>query len=413
MTSEAKIRIAWFSPLSESSKHAEGSAAAYFSDMVLSRLPENFEIDCFVQEQGAAFGENPYSFLTALQRHQDIPYSFFLYHVEDHPASSFARKHMGLVPGVSYFHDVFFRPECWNSELRRVHQISKQKIFKSEFGKGDSSEDAFCDFERNVTLLPIFPCERNLEEYRRRGDSTWADAKAFVASPNLIPYPIEDRGQSCGGATATSSQKKIIAFSGTVNIEDRAHCLLSALGRLSLDYELHWLIAESEKDQSLFLCKEFDVTSVRFQHGRSVKKWQELVSSADIAVHTLFSGYGDPDPCLQVSLMAGVPCIVSDFSAPATLPQNVVCKIPPGEGEVENLLHTITRLLSDEKEKLQERDLLSSAGRAYAIENSRADFVVQELAATLSRYSPRLSKFTSAWIAEHLQSLIKLQAELS
>ena len=59
---------------------------------------------------------------------------------------------------------------------------------------------------------------------------------------------------------------------------------------------------------------------------------------------------GETSAALLRVLAAGRPAVVSDYGQFASLPDDVVLKVPPGEGEVESLVQVIASLLRNREE---------------------------------------------------------------
>jgi hypothetical protein len=175
-----------------------------------------------------------------------------------------------------------------------------------------------------------------------------------------IPVPAADR----------------ILFCGSPWIQHRAHKVLHALREFDADFPLHWLLEEQERGAAEELIREFGVRNVTLETERSVARWEALVRAGGVAVHTLFSVYGQTGPYLAVSLAAGLPVLVTKFGHSEQLPDAVAFKIQPGDTEAEELKGSFQAMLRDGQTPE------TTLGRQYARELHAADSVAAELGIT-------------------------------
>ena len=328
-------RLAWFSPLNSRGAVPSSSVAAFYSDQVLGTLKEQFSIEAFTDSPGTydeipTFHHNQYA-----ERAKIAPFSLIVHQIEDHPLAEFvlghAREASRETPTVAILHDYLFRS-----------------------GKKLDLSDA---------RALIFTSERNLDEYKR--------SESSPTPARLFPFPIEIR------ALKPKPNKLTIGYTGSPHLPHRAHKILSALSELSLPYNLSWLINTEEQTEAARLITEFNIKSATLLPDRSPEKWQTLAPSCTLALHTLLSAHGDLTPYLELSLAAGVPAIVTNFSTAHSLPDTLVTKTRIGEHEVEDLVTAITKLGTQSEASLT---AFQESARGYLEERNERAFIANELA---------------------------------
>ena len=392
-----KPRLAWFSPLNISS--VSGSIAAYFSDQLLPFLKSRFEIDLFYDQFERRQDFETYHYLSAFDRHRANPYDAFIYNVEDCASADFVRSHLGVIPGIVIFHDFLFTRKLplnlaispWDDIIERFnhrgHEWPERRedepdgganTVKSDlkFGEREKKRLAgpFGFREAGLCGVPVFTSEwcnlefqRNISRTLKAG--TGSKHSYFVPCP--IPDPIPDANLGSLGSSVSIIEPKagstpVICYCGSVNLEHRSHKFLQALSQIRSPYKLRWLINSTEQAAAIELLREFSILECEFIVGRCPQKWSEVVSGAAIAVHTLFSVYGQCNPWLALSLAAGVPSLVSAFQSAEYLSDQVVFKIEPGETEATQIKEVIESILLGRV--IVDRQRLTS----YALENYRA-----------------------------------------
>lgn len=322
------LRVAWFSPIA-----ALDSTSSYVSAQLLPRF-DSWQIDVFT-EGGSE----------AISRHEEEPYDLFFYQIEDSPCSEFARAHHMRMPGVVWFHDFYRRP----SDAHAPHFIE----------------------EVSSAQIALFSNERDMEEAQRMSNGK-------LVRCHYVPCPISfDPAGSNSTNSSSSAEKLRIGFCGGPELEFRAAHVLAAIRELEVPAQLCWLCASDEKDDAVRLGAEFGV-ELELHEERSPQRWQELVPNCQLAFHGLFSAYGSPSPYLQISMMARVPVLVSDFSEAAALPKEAVCMLPLGQEETPELVNALRRFVNEEERRRQ-----AERGYQYAQEVHRVAAVVKDLQAVL------------------------------
>jgi len=375
-TPAAKMRIAWFSVLN--SGMSTPSPAAYFSDQVLEFLKERFEIELF-HDSFARYRDFPtYHYLCAAKRHKEKPYDLFFYQLEDGKASYFTRFHSALIPGVVLFHDFIlsdFGPEpLLNSPWQQILSKFNNPALPWPDRRGHFKQKGPQAYrEGGFSAAAVFSSERDHAEYKRLIElrlTGFKQPRSF-----FLPYPVAAKLSELSQTRRPRQKAWEIIYCGTPRIEHRAHKLLPALKELGSKVKLTWLLGdETEKQAAGELLNEFELKECNLLSGRSPQSWAGLLTKADIALHPLFSAYGQPGPYLAMSLMAGLPCIVSRFGATDYLPEELVFKITPGEGEVMEIKSALTAIIEDVVH------FCPQAVSAYAYERHEAKKTAGELA---------------------------------
>ena len=357
MNTQSRPRIAWFSTLEDPRQSA--SVASYCSHQLLPLLKEHFEIDVFTKGMTAALSPTSplqglpiYHYLSAFERDIKRKYDIFFYQVDDSLSTRFLRVHMGQMPGMVWFHDLVFTsfgPEPilnspWHASVSGFLSGKTEWPIRGEeipqFGPFGFRESAFA-------AQALFSNPTGLAEFRRNASVTLSSV--MKPASMCLPMPVDptlERTQAVPGR---------IGFCGSPRIEHRAHKLLLALRHLSGPYHLHWLLDAEEKPAAEELLSEFGISQVTIVCGRSPERWAACAKDCQVAVHTLFSVYSQPDPYLAISLVLGVPSVATRFGAVEYLPDSLVAKVEAGETEATELTQAVQALLSPQGQALSSR----------------------------------------------------------
>lgn len=338
----SKLRVAWFSPLNLSARSTSASVSAYASDLLLPELTKSLDIEIFHNSFDTGTEYQSYHYLSAYRRHRDNPFDVFFYQVEDQKSSNFIRVHMGLMPGMVWFHDLIFSsfgPEpILNSPWSLVVENFKGANIWPEhsdelpqFGPLGFREAAWA--VQALFSNPVAHSEYRRSIHKKLVASTTETPSACLALPVLVESEVRPKNYS----------QLQIAFCGSPRIEQRAHKLLQALQDFP-GAKLDWMLDQSELPQAQDLLREFNFEGCDFKLGRTPAAWRELVKKANIAFHCHFSVYGQADPYLAISMASGLASIVSDFGASDYLPDNLVFKVISGDSEAIQIQQILTAL---------------------------------------------------------------------
>ncbi|MCB0310052.1 MAG: hypothetical protein KDD42_02375 [Bdellovibrionales bacterium] len=381
----SKPRLAWFSELNCGSV-AGSTSSAYISDQILDYLRNDFEIELFHNSLEDYRDFRTSHFLTAFKRHAQKPFDLFFYQVEDRSSADWLRVHLGAMPGVVWFHDFLFSRTTPHALSRSPWQetvaafnLTPEKSIQIELDQHLALHEAA------FALMALFSDERQHDLYRR----SLAPRIQVDLQPRsyYLPFPVAcSTGRQVENVAAES-----LAFCGSPLIEDRSHIVLEALMGIEDCPELLWLIDENEKPEALKILNEFGIKNCQLIIGRSPQRWQEILTTARIALHPLFSMFGSTAPYLQISFGAGVPVIVTDFGSSDYLPDNLVFKVEQGVSEVYQLRSIIS--------ELSRRDfaVLKSELVAYCRENFEVELVAKQLVSVLHEGVMQLRPFYAKW----------------
>ncbi len=402
MRTSQKPRIAWFSPLNLTKK--SDSIAAYTSELVLPFLLQDFSIDLYTDQnipgsardsgQQSYQGCNLYHYLSCYKQHVKDPYDLIFYQYEDTKLANFVRLHLGLIPGITLFHDLLIRQELpapltfspWPDILTLFK--NPQYDWPARYPQPDRGPFAY----REVALSPIslYSAPRLCGEARRHLPEPIGQAQSWLY-PKMLYMPLPVANQP--GAPSKKSELKIVAYCGSTAIEHRAHKVLSALREIK-GLKLNWLIDQEEELQAIQLLSHHGVKDYQLYFGRNPEHWSKIVKEAGIALHTLFSVYGSLGPYLPISMLQEALVLVTDFAEGEALSDSVVFKIEPGEKETQKILATINTILDLSS---GEQQLIRATAKAYALENHNAELVSSELRRIFHASIPFFKKFWRRW----------------
>lgn len=337
-------RVAWFSPLNFSGQDSS-SVSAYISDLLLPILRRRFDIDLFSDSFRSYRDFSTFHFLSAFQRHKQQPYDVVFYQMEDHPLARFLRIQIGLLPGIVWFHDLHFRdrgPEpILNSPWRKLIQFynslewDKPDAIWPKHEADEDLTDTLGQREAAWAALALFSEPFAQKEYNDRIFLRLGRGHFRAKQDNYyLPYPVDFAGLR---DQHSRCDNPVVCYTGSPNIEHRAHKLLQAISELQRKYNLLWLVSEAEVAQAERMIAEFGISETQIISGRSPTKWRELVQQADLAVHTHYSMLGQPGVYLAISLAAGLPVIATRFRSSENFPEDLLFFVDSGVQEASQI----------------------------------------------------------------------------
>lgn len=375
-------RIAWFSPVDPLGETISGA----FSLNILPKLQKYFDITVFVDrfEENTISSNNHY--LQAAKLHRDNPFDLFVYQLENDPRLNFSRIHCGLIPGLTIFHHynfINFGPEpILNSPWQKVVSrfLSKSegwpergaKFFQS--GPQGIRESAWA-------LQALFTNPINISDFNN--SSEVKISSKYGLAPLHLPFP------AVSAAAKTKNTEFTLAYAGRPLIQDRTHKIFKALGGLK-DIKLLWMISKEDESSAKELLEEFSVKATLID-GRNAANWSQVVSNADIALHTQFTVFDQLSPYLQQSMISGKPVIVNDFGFADSLPDDLVFKLSVGQNEVAELRMLIMKLAGSDL------SVLSKKISEYAERSFQSDSVAFDLFELITNNMPAYKAFYDDW----------------
>ena len=391
-----KLRVAWFSPLNIDKRNV-ASLSAYLSDELLPEISKECQVEVFY-DGFKQYGTLPtYHYLKAFAQHKKNPFDVFFYQFEDKPFCNFIRSHVGIVPGITYFHDFIINSYGPEPLLNSPFEEVVKKFNQSGRPWPDRSNEyqrsgPYAVREARLSPVAIFATQHALNEYRRVINSGFDHCEFQSQRSFFLPYAV----QSEKIKFHTDNKFKKVSFCGSPRIENRAHKVFEALSQVGSAFEVNWLIDKSEKKASEELLSQFPELQVNLYFDRQPQNWIRLLENTDIAIHTMFSVFGHVEPYLSMSLMAGVPCISSNFASLEYLPENLVVKVQSGETESFEIAQAL--------DAFARGDILDTkdASRSYAIEMFETRKIAQELISIFNNTQDYFKTFYRRWEAlEH------------
>lgn len=390
VAASSKPRVAWFSSLPGGITPV-GSKSAYASQKLLHLLRPHFELELFHDEFRHYEDFPTHHYLSAFERHAAAPFDLFFYQLEDLPCAAFARAHLGLVPGVVWFHDLLFTTQCPEGLLHSPWEVALQKFLGQTipWPQQELWPDVSVPLDKraaSLALLPVFSNPWEHSEYLRCITQSLCDGLSPRPHSFYLPLPADLPPKSI-----RPEGPLVVGFPGSPRIESRAHILLQSLAEIAGPTKLVWLLDETELSQGKELCKEFGISAVEFVVGRSAANWEAIIPRINIGVHTLFSVFGGTSPFLSLTLLAKLPAITMRFGASELLPPAATIQIEPGDSEVGQLRKAL------EQQLLAQTD--NEVGYRYAHETFLTPHIVAELTTLLRSAVAPLRDGLTKWAA--------------
>lgn len=383
-----RLRVAWFSLFPED---VPASVSAYASSVLIPQLEREFDLTLFSRRAGDFNGRPVSHYLSAFRHHQENPFDICFYHFEDRREADFVRLHLGLLPGVIWFHDFFLTsdgPEpilnsSWEDTVSRFHDAS---VSWPAHDKEYTRERPLAHREAGLAQLCLFSNPRDHAEFRRlvnHGLSINADRsrRSFY-----LPHPVRSAVFEAAQPRATA-----VAFCGSTRVETRPHKLLGAVSKLHTPRKLLWFLTEGSVSEAEAMLREYAIRDAEIIRATTVTQWAEVVSHAGVAVHSRFSVFGQPSPYLFISLAAGVPVITTNFGAAEGLPEGVVIKVAAGETEATEMQLALDSI------DTPRGNAIGKAGRDFARDVCDERDVAQNLSAVLRQELPLLRLQRERW----------------
>lgn len=404
-SAKVRPRVAWFSLFPGVGR--EESKGAYASQLLLPLLGSRWELELF---SPTGYGENFQGYeiqhyLTAFRRDRESPFDLFLYNLEDHPECGGIRIHAALKPGATWFHDFVFSnfgPEpILNSSWRAtVEKFYYPEIPWPQVGVEFKQRGPYGFREAGTAFLALFSHPWWHTEYERLVETSLARRELAGRSdlPVSVYLPLPATvGELVGDARRLEQRgdKMVVGLVGSPGIESRAEMVLEVLAQFP-GAHLLWLIAPPERPRAQELCERHPTVRVDLRVGRSPLLWEATVRECDLALHLHYSVFGAPSPYLQISAVAGVPCVVSNFESGRSVPPHLVYALDPGEREGLELLQLLRAIESGEIPR-ENRELAAAAREIFD-----PHVVAEELVQWMTHHTPYLKERMARWAALEL-----------
>jgi hypothetical protein len=385
-----RLRVAWFTDTGSSGIE---TVSAYSSALLLPELARYHDVDVFTDSTASVnFGLQSSHYLTAHRKHQRAPFDIFFYQLEDSKACRFIRGHIGLVPGITWLHDLFYNdlgPEAfhtspWETSIAQYHDPSV-----AFYDRSKAPHQLWPRAYRETSLSPVVlfssPWARN--EYRRMV-SARLEGLSGEHPAEVLPIPVK----ASATLSARAGDVLRLASASVTGIEGRMHKVLPALRTLSSPWNLTWMVGPEEARAAEELVGEFGLSSsVKIVTGRTTENWCSIVAESDVALHLHASVFGRLAPFAQISLSMGVPTIVSFAAQGEDFPDSAVFHVVPGSHEgrqVREIAEVIAR---------RGAAACGANGRRFALEANDPSKIAETLAMLLSEWAPHVAYVMDRW----------------
>jgi hypothetical protein len=399
--SQSKLpRIAWFSALDPS------TVSNWSTRLLLPELRKYYQIELFSSFgiealQRTTDSELRYQhYLLAAERHTQQPFDLFFYQIESGKPSYFARTHLGLQPGVCWFHEFSlpdYGPEPilnspWQETTRLFQAFCREERLQWPAREREyKREGQLALREASMSMLSLFSNVRDHRDFLQAGAPTLlgtGNSKSYFLGVPVPTVPKLDQRR----ASDSAGQCLQLAYCSGPGTEGRSAQLFKALAAEPGRYCLHWLVQEQELAAAQDRLEEYGITA-ELVLGRSPETWQKLCAACDIALHLHFSGFGNLMPYLGISMAQGLACIALDTWELESLPKDALWRIEPGLCESSQCA-AILKALREQPELLQ---ALAAKGRDHARAQHSPAFIAAELRAAIDQALPLVRTYTARW----------------
>lgn len=354
---ERKLRIAWFSRVARSTEPMV-TFSQYCTDLLVPLMRDSLDIEIFCDlHPGEHCGVPRYHYLSAYQRHRTQPFDLFFYQLEDGPLGRSVRTQIGLMPGVTWVHDIMLTDpgaegihvSPWEHTIEKWLDPSRPFVNRKK-PISPFQPEAY----REVSLSPVVlfntPWARQQFErlVTRRIEYVPGGHRAEYLPP---PVPLLERKRDF-----ESDHKLRIVAAGVPYLHGRGHKFLPALAELQSEWSLTWVIPAGGRGDAERLSGEFGLTDrVELIEGNTPELWTSLVTKSDVALHLLSSKFGHLGPYLELSMAAGIPVIALKCGSGETLPDDAAFIVAPGAHESTQIREILSTLAQEGPERFGQR----------------------------------------------------------
>lgn len=425
----SSLRIAWFAVLHPEQKFC-APLSQYFSRLVLPELCKRHDVEVFTNHfhNCEALLSCPkissHHYLKAFQRHAEKPFHVHIYQLEDNRAADFIRIAASLKPGVSIFHDAYFRsmgPEPtlnsgWKRNFRKFHDRGSPW-----FGRKEKAipEPMLARREMASSILALFTSERDHREYLRvAGERDFQESSVLGRRETLpsrcLGFPAHGRFreslQLVRNIHPISLPDLRLGVHGTPDMSARAHKIFDALRRMDLRVEVHWLLNDDELAGLDALLPWAQDLPIKVFTSRTPEHCAEFLENIDVLSLLSHSPFGQLGPAFSLAMRAGKPVLVSDFASGALAPEALAFHIECGNTEASHIGLALLHIHRD-LPKYQPFRL----GQIYGEEFCSPSVVARDLEAALFTNEKLLMEIQQAWddFAKHARAELLSELALS
>jgi glycosyltransferase involved in cell wall biosynthesis len=280
-------------------------------------------------------------------------------------------------PGVMTLHDVILHHLWVEMTLGKARLEPYLERLATDHGwVGECAATARRWGELGQAAMFSLPAHRTLLR-RQRGvlvHSRWAAERILEEDPEMqvrqipmgIPLPPEaehEQGLAFRQRLGIAPDTPLIGSMGFQTPIKRTDQVIAALGRPGME-QAHLLIAGEVSPVLDYASAAEDAGAADRVHTMGFldfEEFEQAIAACDLCVNLRYPTAGETSASLLRVLAVGRPAIVSDYAHSAELPDDVVVKIPLGEGEVDELAQRVGDLLADRPRLAQ----MSQAARRY------------------------------------------------
>ena len=397
------LRIAWFSDTTDA-----GGISSYCSKLLLPILAKEHQIELFSESFATTLlGLPNHHYLKAYRCHREQPFDIFFYQLEDGVTARFVRTYLGIMPGITWVHDLFLSDLGAEATHNSPWEHSIEQFYNNSLpfaARSISRHKLWPRAYREAALSPIdlFSSRWALNEFSSMISSR-IEAEPGAHRAEYLAIPI-----SCAGIAAPP-QHTPLSFAAVCgpDLEGRAHKFLPALKGLGSPWQLTWLIDPAEQSAAEILIREFSVVDqVTLVLRRSPEKWSEILSSSHVAIHLSSTPFGHLGPYLQLALGSGRLAIVSDTFHGEETPNTSAFKITPGIHEYAQILGVFEAI-----QKTQLHTLTLPAQKMVASEND-PEKIALCLSKIFQESAPQMAIIMQRWQELYESAHVALLAEV-
>ena len=305
------------------------------------------------------------------------------------------------IPGVVTLHDVVLHHLLIETTLAEGRLESYSQSLIADHGWiGECAAAARQWGELGQAAMFSLPAHRTLLRCQRGVlvHSRWAADSISEEDPEIevrqipmgIPLPAEAdeaAGRAFRQRLGLDVETPLIGSMGFQTPIKRTEQVIAALGHPGME-EAHLLIA-GEVSPVL----DFDAAAEKAGARNRIHlvgfldytEFEQAIAACDLCVNLRYPTAGETSASLLRVLAVGRPAIVSDYAHAAELPDDVVVKIPLGEGEVLELAQRVGSLLGD-RPRLRE---MSRQARRYIAESHDPTQAVEMMVAACAELAEK------------------------
>lgn len=350
---ERKLRVAWFSHIARSQEPV-ATVSQHCTDLLVPLLRDVFDIEIFCDlHPGEHCGVPRYHSLSVYQRHREQPFDIYFYQLEDGPLGRGTRTQIGLMPGITWAHDIVLtdpgaegiHESPWEYTIESFLDPLRRFVRRKKW-IGLFQPEAY----REVSISPVvlFSTPWALQQFERlvtrRVEYVPGGHRAQCLA---LPIPRVNRAR-CYSQDRTL---RVVA-AGVAALQGRAHKFLPALADLRSEWSLTWVIAPGERAEAERLTDEFGVSErVELIEGNTPELWRTLVGRSDVALHLLASRPGKLGPYVELSMAAGIPVLALKCGSGESLPEEAAFVVTPGTHETTQIREILSTLAKEGPER--------------------------------------------------------------